>query len=65
MADRETGRRPPHDGGFDSGYAGHRRRQARLGLSLSPVERLRWLERTMAELQSLLGRARGGRPNAK
>ena len=45
---------------FDRGFAGHRRRQARLGLRLSPAERLRWLEQTMDELRGLVGRARQG-----
>lgn len=45
-------------GKFDRGFKGHRRRQARRGLHLSPAERLRWLEETMEELRSLLGRAR-------
>lgn len=50
-------------GEFDRGFEGHSRRQARLGLKLSPAERLRWLEQTMDELRGLLGRARQGRPN--
>jgi hypothetical protein len=49
-------------GEFDRGFEGHRRRQVRLGLQLSPTERLRWLEGTMDELRRLLGRARRGRP---
>ena len=36
----------------------HDRRQIRLGLELSPAERLRWLEETMDELGRLVGRAR-------
>jgi len=44
--------------GFDRGWDGHRRRQARMGLALSPLQRLRWLEQTMEEMQRLLGRAR-------
>lgn len=47
------------DPGWD--YAGHRRRQARLGLELSPAERLRWLEESMEELRKLVGRASQGR----
>ena len=35
----------------------HDRRQARLGLELSPAERLRWLEETMDELHRLVGLA--------
>ena len=50
-------------GEFDRGFEGHSRRQARLGLKLTPAERLRWLEQTMDELRGLLGRARQGRPN--
>ncbi|MFV2073137.1 MAG: hypothetical protein ACC742_10865 [Thermoanaerobaculales bacterium] len=38
--------------------AAHERRQARLGLELTPAERLRWLEETMDELRQLVGRAR-------
>ncbi len=49
-------------GEFDRGFEGHRRRQVRLGLQLSPTKRLRWLEGTMDELRRLLGRARRGRP---
>lgn len=41
---------------------GHRRRQARLGLQLTPPQRLLWLEQTMAEMRLLLGRARGIKP---
>ncbi|MEO8035319.1 MAG: hypothetical protein ABI837_12865 [Acidobacteriota bacterium] len=44
--------------GFDGSFEGARRRQVLLGLGLEPAERLRWLERTMAELRSLQGRAR-------
>jgi hypothetical protein len=43
-------------------FEAHHRRQARLGLQLSPAERLRWLERSMEELRKLVGRARLGRP---
>ncbi|MCZ7626087.1 MAG: hypothetical protein C3F12_12445 [Candidatus Methylomirabilota bacterium] len=43
-------------------FEGHRRRQVRLGLQLSPAERLRWLEQSMEELRKLVGRARHGRP---
>jgi len=44
---------------FDRGWEGHDRRQARLGLELSPAERLEWLERTLAEMREILGRAAG------
>ena len=47
-------------GDLGRGFEGHRRRQARLGLGLSPAERLRWLEESMEELGRLVGRARQG-----
>ena len=47
---------------FDYSEAAHRRRQARLGLALTPAERLRWLEETMEALRRLKGAARLGRP---
>jgi hypothetical protein len=55
------------DGGdrFDRGYEGHRRRQARLGLNLTPAERLRWLEQAMDELRGILGRARRAGPGRR
>lgn len=59
-ANHAAGRRDAGD--FDRGLEGHRRRQARLGLTISPAERLRWLEKTMEELRGLLGRAWRGRP---
>lgn len=43
---------------FDRGYEGHERRQARLGLSLTPAERLDWLVRKNEEMRALLGLAR-------
>jgi hypothetical protein len=46
---------------FDRGFSEHTLRQARMGLRLTPAERLRWLERTMEELRRLLGRAKKGR----
>lgn len=49
---------------FDSGYEGHFRRQARLGLALTPAERLRWLEETMEEMRRILGRAKTQEANA-
>jgi len=56
MADAES--TPIRDeSGFDRGYEGHARRQARLGLALTPAERLRWLEETMDALRRLQGRA--------
>ena len=62
MRESEQTARPDGAGDFDGGFEGHRRRQARLGLDLSPAERLRWLEETMEELRDLVGRARRGRP---
>lgn len=50
--------RPPSEAALWS-YEGHRRRQIRRGLELSPAERLRWLETAMQEMRSLLGRAKG------
>jgi hypothetical protein len=54
----------PHgeSAGFDRGFGGHSLRQARMGLRLTPAERLRWLELTMEELRRLVGRAKLGRP---
>jgi hypothetical protein len=43
---------------FPRGFDGHRRAQAGLGLRLTPAERLRWLEETMAALRRWRGRAR-------
>ena len=54
---------PPAGGivpeGYEWDYEGHRRRQARRGLAMTPAERLRWLEETTEEMRKLLGRARG------
>jgi hypothetical protein len=58
QSDNRTGAGP-----FDRGFEGHSRRQARLGLKLTPAERLRWLEQTMEEMRRLVGRARQGLPN--
>lgn len=65
MAEAEGAAGQKDGGEFDRGYEGHRRRQARLGLRLSPAERLRWLEETLQELRGLLGRARRGQPVAR
>ncbi len=53
---------PRKTGDLDWDFEGHSRRQARLGLDLSPTERLRWLEGSMGELRKLVGRARPGTP---
>lgn len=39
-----------------------RARQLRMGLQMTPAERLRWLEETVEELRPWVGRARQGRP---
>ncbi len=44
---------------FPRGFDDHRRAQAGIGLRLTPAERLRWLEETMAVLRRWRGRARG------
>lgn len=43
-------------------FEGTRRQNLRLGLKMSPAERLRWLEETVEEMRSLQGLARLGRP---
>ena len=63
MADGKQPDTRPGADEFDRSFEGHSRRQARLGLTLTPAERLRWLEQTMEELRGLVGRARQGRPN--
>jgi len=62
VADPTGNREHPLTGEFDRGHDGHWRRQVRLGLDLTPAERLRWLERTVSELRQVQGRARQGRP---
>jgi hypothetical protein len=52
------------ESGFDIGYDGHQRRQARLGLAMTAAERLAWLERKLTEMRGLLGKARPGRAKA-
>ena len=51
--------------GFDRGFEGHWRRQVRLGLALTPAQRLRWLEQIMDELRPLVGRARLATPSSE
>jgi hypothetical protein len=53
MADRTS-----DPGGYGWDRENHDRRQVRLGLELSPAERLRWLEETMDELGRLVEQAR-------
>jgi hypothetical protein len=43
--------------GWPRGWDEHRRAQASHGLRLSPAERLRWLEETMATMRRWVGRA--------
>ena len=53
----------PPESNFDVDYEEHQRRQARLGLPMTPAERLAWLECKTAEMRQLLGKARyPGRP---
>jgi len=51
--------------GWPRGFAEHRASQAGIGLSMTPAERLRWLEETMATLMRWQGRARGGAIRAR
>lgn len=48
----------PTKSGFDVGFEGHQRRQACLGLALTPAQRLTWLESKLREMRGLLGTAR-------
>ncbi len=45
--------------GYEWTHDENRMAQIRRGLELSPAERLEWLEVTMEELRSLVGRAAG------
>jgi hypothetical protein len=47
------------EGAWD--FAGTRRHHLRLGLQMTPAERLRWLEETVEEMRQLQGLARRGR----
>ncbi len=42
-------------------FEGARRHHLRLGLKMTPAERLRWLEETVEEMRQLQGLARRGR----
>ena len=46
---------------FDRGFEGVRRRQAKLGLSMTPAQRLEWLERAMEEFRRMQGLASAGK----
>jgi hypothetical protein len=49
---------PDETVGWPRGWAEHRSAQARaLGARLTPAERLRWLEETMATMRRWVGRA--------
>lgn len=61
MADSEPKRNSRSPAGYDWTYEEHRRRQARRGLELTPIERLEWLETTMEEFREISGRDRGPR----
>lgn len=52
---------PSHEDPARDPWAAQRREQARFGLSLTPAERLRWLEETMATMRRWCGRARPDR----
>lgn len=62
--DAERDAPAPNDD-FDHGWDGHARRQSVMGLELTPAQRLRWLEETMATLRRWQGRARDGRPTGE
>lgn len=64
MSKRTDATKQKDASGFDRGFDGHWRRQVRLGLALTPAERLRWLEQAMEEMRPLVGRARRGHPEA-
>jgi hypothetical protein len=51
--------------GFDGTFEGTRRRQLLAGLTLTPAERLRWLETWMTELLKLKGAATATHPSAR
>jgi hypothetical protein len=57
MTDSDREREPASPEGHDWTYEEHRRRQTRRGLEMTPAERLRWLEETMAELRAIQGHA--------
>jgi hypothetical protein len=53
-------RAPKEETAWD--FEGTRRHHLRLGLQMTPVERLRWLEETVDEMRRLQGLVRKGRP---
>jgi hypothetical protein len=48
--------------GWPRGWEEHHRSQAANGLRLTPAERLRWLEETMATMRRWVGRAAAPSP---
>ncbi len=50
---------------WSPGFDEHRRAQAGFGLRLTPAQRLRWLEETMATLRRWQGRAREAEKGAR
>ncbi|MGQ0553407.1 MAG: hypothetical protein ACT4PU_09325 [Planctomycetota bacterium] len=57
--DGEATEHPEVNDGFDHGWEGHARRQALLGLSVSPAERLRLMEELVTTMRRWVGRAKG------
>ncbi|MCI0339874.1 MAG: hypothetical protein L0216_01775 [Planctomycetales bacterium] len=53
---------PAGDGGDAEAFRRHKQEQIRLGLKLTPAERLRWLEDTVEEMRELQRQARSSRP---
>lgn len=58
MAETTTARGENSCGDFDWDPKTERLHQIRVGLAMSPAERLRWLETAIAELRPWVGRAR-------
>jgi hypothetical protein len=59
---RHAERANPRETTWD--FEGTRRHHIRLGLQMTPAERLRWLEDTVEEMRLLQGLARKSRPTA-
>lgn len=62
MTESDKGAQPASPPGHEWTYEEHQRRQARRGLEMTPAERLRWLEETMAELREIQGLANRASP---
>jgi hypothetical protein len=56
---------PADHGEITWDFEGTRRHHIRLGLQMTPAERLLWLEDTVEEMRQLQGLARKGRPPAE